>query len=79
METEESLAGLLVKTNSYPGNLEPLSPSWDSTASAGAGVPLYMRGGGGGEGGGGATSLEAEQEDEKLNKAIALLQGEYYN
>ena len=26
--------------------------------------------------GAGATSLEAEQEDEKLNKAIALLQGD---
>ena len=47
------------------GDLQPLS-GWQT----GGGVPLYMRG---------ATSLEAEQEDEKLNKAIALLQGEYYN
>ena len=53
-----------------PGDLDPLSSGWASSGSGGGGVPLYLRG---------ATSLEAEQEDEKLNKAIALLQGEIYN
>ena len=78
---EESLAAwLLFKNNHNLGDLEPLSPGWDTGASSGgAGVPLYMRGGAGAGAGGGATSLEAEQEDEKLNKAIALLQGQYYN